>query len=293
MHETILVTGATGTVGSEAVKALSSEDVRVRAGVHSLIKGDRLKVFPNVELVEIDFSSPESLKVALTGVTRAFLITPFTQNQEELAQRFIDEAKQAGVKQIVRLSASGADAEPGIQLGRWHHEIEKYLETSEIPYVILRPTSFMQNYIHYERASILQEGKIYQPLGDGKVSYIDVHDIAAVAKVVLTQNDFKNQILELSGPEAISVREIAAVLSEVTGRTITYVDVPEQAARQAMSSMHAPDWMIDAMMELNNILKLGYGANVTDTVEKITGQRARTFKEFAQENAQCFIPEHT
>ncbi|QMU27735.1 SDR family oxidoreductase [Adhaeribacter radiodurans] len=292
MHETILVTGATGTVGSEAIKALSTEDVKVRAGVHSIIKGDRLKVFPNVDLVEIDFSRSESLKVALTGVTRVFLITPLTHNQVEIAKNFIDEAKQVGVKQIVRLSAIGADAEPGIQLGRWHHEIEKHLENSGIPYVILRPTSFMQNFINYAGASILQENKIYQPLGEGKVSYIDAHNIAAVAKVVLTQNDFKNQVLELTGPEAISVQEVAAILSEVTGRTITYVDVPDQAARQAMSSMHAPDWMIDAMMELNNISKSGYAATVTDTVEKITGQRGRTFKEFAQENAHFFIPEH-
>ncbi|PSR53676.1 NAD(P)-dependent oxidoreductase [Adhaeribacter arboris] len=292
MHETILVTGATGTVGNEVVKALSSEDVKVRAGVHSIIKGDRLKVFPNVDLVELDFARPESLKVAFTGVTRVFLVTPFTHNQVEIAKKLIDEAKQAGVKQIVRLSASGADAEPGIQLGRWHREIEKYLEITGIPYVILRPASFMQNFINFERTSIVQEGKIYQPLAEGKVSYIDAHDIAAVAKVVLTRPDFKNEILELTGPEAISVPEIAAVLTEVTGRTITYVDVPEQAARQVMSGIHTPDWMIDAMMELNYILKSGYGATITDTVEKITGQRARTFKEFAQQNADCFIPEN-
>ncbi|RDC66128.1 SDR family oxidoreductase [Adhaeribacter pallidiroseus] len=291
MHETILVTGATGTVGNEVIEALSSQNVRVRAGVHSIIKGDRFRVFPNVDLVEIDYARPESLRVAYTGVTRVFQITPFTQDQVEIAKRLIDMAKEVGVKQIVKLSASGADAEPGIQMGRWHREAEQYLESSGVPYTILRPTSFMQNFIAYQGASIVHEGKIYQPLGSGKVSYIDAHDIAAVAKVVLTQSNFDGEALELTGPEAISVEEVAGILSRVSGRTITYVDVPEEAARQAMSSQHLPDWMVDAMLELNQILKAGYGAHVTNTVAQITGRPARTFAEFAQNNAHCFIAE--
>ncbi|QNF32309.1 SDR family oxidoreductase [Adhaeribacter swui] len=291
MHETILVSGATGTVGTELIEALSSENVRVRAGVHSIIKGDRFRVFPNVDLVEIDFARPETLRVAYTGVTRVFQITPFVENQVEIEKQLVDMAKEVGVKQIVKLSASGADAEPGIQMGRWHHQGEQYLQNSGIPFTILRPTSFMQNFITYEGASILQEGKIYQPLGTGKVSYIDANDIAAVAQVVLTQPNYYGRILDISGPEAISVEEVAAILSRVSGRTITYVDVPEEAARQAMSSHHMPEWMINAMLELNQTLKAGYGANVTNTVAQITGRPARTFTEFAQNNAHCFIPE--
>lgn len=291
MRETILVTGATGTIGNEVIEALSAENVRVRAGVHSIIKGDRFRVFPNVDLVKIDFSRPESLRVAYTGVTRVFQVTPNIENQVEAEKQLIDEAKLTGVKQIVKLSASGADAEPGIQLGRRHREAEKYLESSGIPYVILRPTSFMQNFITYQGASILQEGKIYLPLGTGKVSYIDANDIAAVATKVLTQPGYDSRILELTGPEAISVTEVAAILSRVSGREITYVDVPEEAARQAMQNQHMPDWMVDAMLELNSILKAGYGATVTNTVEQVTGRPARTFKQFAQDNAHCFIPE--
>ena len=290
MKDTILVTGATGTVGSEVINALANEEVKVRAGVHSIIKGDRFKALPNVELVQIDFNNPESLKVALTGVTKVFLITPFTQNQGDIAKLVIDQARQAGVQHIVRLSASGADADPGIQLGRWHREIEVYIEESGIPYTILRPTSFMQNFSNYSGHTIQNEDKIYLPLGSGKVSYIDVRDIAAVAKVVLTQPGHENKIYDLTGPEAVSVGEVAQALTQACDRVIAYVDVPEDAAAAAMHQMHIPDWMIKAMMELYSISKAGYASQVTDTVENITGTKPRTISDFAEANCQSFLP---
>lgn len=290
MSETILITGATGTVGTEVVKALATTENRVRAGVHSVIKGDRFKIFPEVETVEIDFNRPESLKVAFTGVTKVFQITPFTPEQVSIGKQLIDAAKEVGVKQVVRLSASGANAEPGIQMGRWHREVEIYLENSGIPYTILRPTSFMQNFINYQGHSIQQEGKIYQPLGEGQAAYIDVRDIAGVARVVLTEPGHTGQAYELTGPEALSVTEVAAILSAATGRTISYVDVPEEAARQAMRSLHLPDWMIDGMMELNGIIKAGYAAHITNTVQQLTGQSPRTFAEFARDYAASFAP---
>lgn len=288
MSDTILITGATGTVGTEVVKALATTENRVRAGVHSVIKGDRFKIFPEVEIVELNFDRPETLKVAFTGVTKVFQITPFTPEQVLIGKQLIDAAKEAGVQQVVKLSASGADAEPGIQLGRWHREVEIYLENSGMPYTLLRPTSFMQNFIHYQGHSIQQEGKIYQPLGEGQAAYIDVRDIAGVARVVLTEPGHTGQAYELTGPAALSVTEVAAILSQATGRPITYMDVPEEATRQAMRSTQMPDWMIDGMMELSSIIKAGYAANVTNTVEQLTGQAARPFAEFAQDYAASF-----
>ena len=103
MKETILITGATGTVGSETVKVLSALDVHVRAGVHSLIKGDRFRGLPNVVMVHLVFQDPETLRVAFTGVDRVFLITPLMENQVEAAKKMIDMARQTGVRQVVRL----------------------------------------------------------------------------------------------------------------------------------------------------------------------------------------------
>lgn len=289
MPTTILVTGATGNVGTELIKALSNRDLTVRAGVHSIIKGDRLRQLnPDVQLVEIDYSKPETLHVALTGVDRLFLITPFSDDQVAVARRVIDAARQAGVQHIVRLSAAGADAEPGIQLGRWHREVEQYLEQSGVAYTILRPGSFMQNFINYNAEAICHEGKLYMPLGDAKVSYIDVRDIAATAAHILSADPREHQgkAYELSGPQALSTAEVAAAIGRATGQPVIYVDVSEEAARQAMSQ--SPAWMRDAMMELYGISKAGYTAGTTPTVEDITGCAPRTFEQFAHDNSFRF-----
>lgn len=281
MH-TILVTGATGTVGSATIKALEESGAHIRAGVHSIIKGERLK-HPQVELVEIDFSRPETIQAAMTGVEKLLLITPFSETQVEMAKCLVDQAKKCGVKHIVKLSALGADAEPGIQLGRWHREVEKIIEESGIPYTHLRPASFMQNFSKFYAANIQEDDAIFLPLSDGKVSYIDVRDIAEVAKNVLMTDQYYNQAISLTGPEAISVSQVAQQLSHVTGRNINYQNITENEAREAMLSNHVPENLVDAMMELHGICKAGYSADVTDDVEKITGKKARDFHQFAHD----------
>ena len=270
---------------------LANRGVTVRAGVHSIIKGDRLRhIYPDIQLVEIDYNRPNTLHVALTGVERVFLLTPFVENQVALAKQVIDAAKQAGVQQIVRLSVSGADAQPGIQLGRWHREVEGYLEQSGLAYTILRPNSFMQNFINYNSDSICKKGKFYLPLDNGRLSYVDVRDIASVAATVLTDDiaQHQGQAYTLTGPAALSGDDVAAAISQATGRSIAYVDVPEEAARQAMSQ--APSWMVDAMMELHNLGKAGHAAAVTNTVEEIASRPPYTFEQFAQDYHQRFQP---
>ncbi|MFD2246078.1 SDR family oxidoreductase [Pontibacter ruber] len=290
MQETILVTGATGSVGREAIKQLSMQDVKVRAGVHSIIKGENLKRLPGVDVVEMEFTNPDSLHAAFTHVDRVFLVTPFTEGEVEMAKILIDEAKKRGVKYIVRLSAMGADAEPGIQLGRWHREVEAYIEKSGIPYTFLRPAGFMQNLVNYNAGSIVEEGKFYSPVGQGKVGFIDTRDIAAVAVEVLTSERHEGLAYELTGPEALSHDEMASILSEVTGRQITFVDVPEEAARKAMAAQNMPDSIINAMLELYGIYKAGYSSRITDMVAQVTGRAPHTFRQFAHDYRECFIP---
>lgn len=290
MQETILITGATGTVGNHLVKRLSNLDVKVRAGVHSLIKGENLK-FPNVELCEIEYRRPESLRAAFTGIDRVFMITPFAPDQVEMARVLIDAARDFGVKHVVRLSAAGADAENPIQLGRWHREIDDYLKNSGLNYTILRPTSFMQNFVNFSGHTIRGERTIYLPLGEGKVSYIDVRDIADVADCVLTSDQYFNQELEITGPEPASVQDVAMAISEATGQPVSYVDVSEEAAYQSMLQAQMPDWMANAMMELHRIGKAGHAGNVTNTVEQVTGHKPHTIRDFAHQYADCFQPE--
>lgn len=278
-------------MGREVVKQLSmlDGDLRVRAGVHSIIKGENLKRLPGVEIVEMNFEDPESLHAAFTHADKVFLITPFADDQIEMAKTLVDEAKKAGVKHIVKLSALGAHAEPGIQLGRWHREIEKYIEQSGISYTFLRPASFMQNYINYNAASIKSEGKFYQPLGEGKVSYVDTRDIAAVGVEALTSEGHEGKVYDITGPEALSNYEVAQLLSEVTGKQVEFVDVPESDAKKGMTEQGTPEWMADALLELYSVQKAGHSEKTTDTVAQVTGRKPHTMQQFLQDHKDCFV----
>ncbi|RIJ36883.1 SDR family oxidoreductase [Pontibacter oryzae] len=291
MHTTILVTGATGTVGREVVKQLSmlDGDIRVRAGVHSLIKGENLKRLPDVEIVEIDFEEPESLHAAFTHADKVCMIVPFADDQVQMAKTLIDEAKKAGVKHIVSLSAMGADAEHGILMGRMHREVEEYIKQSGISYTFLRPSSFMQNYIDYSAESIKKEGRFYMPTGDGKVSYVDARDIAAVGVEALTSAGHEGKAYEITGPEALSNYEVAQLLSEVTGKQIEFEDVPEPAAKKAMAEEGMPEWMADALLELYKVYKAGHAAKLTSTVQEVTGRKPHTMRQFLEDHKDCFM----
>jgi uncharacterized protein YbjT (DUF2867 family) len=290
MQETVLITGATGTVGREVIKQLSIVDgLRVRAGVHSIIKGENLKRLPNVEVVEMEFTVPESLQAAFTHADRVFLVTPFIDNQVEMAKALVDEAKRANVKHIVKLSVIGAEDEPGLRLANWHREIEHYIIQSGIPYTFLRPNGFMQNFVNYNSKSIVEQNVIYMPIGTGKVSYIDARDIAAVGVEVLQGEGHEGKAYDLTGSEALSMQEVAQTMSKILNRQISFVDVPEVEARNAMQQENVSPWMIDAIMELNNAYKAGEGSSVTHTVEELIGRKPHSIETFIKDYKQCFV----
>ncbi|GAA4433085.1 SDR family oxidoreductase [Pontibacter saemangeumensis] len=290
MHTTILVTGATGTVGREVVIQLSIIDgVRVRAGVHSIIKGENLKRLPDVEVCEMNFKDRDSLHAAFTHVDKVFLITPFSDDQVEMAKTLVDEAKKANVKHIVKLSVIGADTEPGLQLGRWHREVEQYIIDSGIAYTFLRPSSFMQNYSNFDASTIQKEGRFYHSTGNGKVSCIDVRDIAAAGVEALIGTGHEGKAYELTGPEALTNQEVAGIISEVTGRQVEFVDVPEDAAKSTMLQHHMPEWMVNAMLELERSYKENQFSETTDTVQQLTGRPPHSFRQFAEDYKECFV----
>lgn len=283
MPTTILVTGPTGTIGSQVVSQLAANtDVVVRAGVRDPKKAEGLRR-ENVEVVALDYDKPDTLAAACEGADKVFLLTPFAPNQVECGLRLLEAAKAAGVKHIVKLSAMGADQEPGIQLGRWHREVEKAIEASGVAWTFIRPNNFYENLVNYYGPD--KEGAIYLPFGQGAVSFVDGRDVAACVVAALTGRGHEGKAYEVTGPEALTMTRMAEILSEATGRTIRYVDVPEEAAKKAMLDMGLPGWMVDAMMELHAIDKAGYAAAVTTSVKDVTGNPARSFRDFARDNA--------
>lgn len=283
---TIFVTGATGTIGSETVRALRDRaDLRVRAGVRSIDKGRPL-AGANVAPVAFDFADPEGWPAAFRGVDALMLITPAAPGQVPVARSIIDAATNAGVRRVVRLSVIFAGAEPGIALGREHREVEEHLRASGLEWVFLRPNSFMQNFYHHYSPDA--RGRIHLATGHGASSFVDAVDVGAAAAAALTDPDHAGGIYDLTGPEALTTGEVARILSEVSGRDIQHVDIPEDVARQAMIGAGVPAGFVEALLELHAFMRAGAGAPVLPGVEQLTGRPPRSFEEFARSNAAAW-----
>ena len=292
-QETILVTGATGTLGSEVVKQLSSATpaVNIKAGVHSAQNVKKVKDGDRVEVVLIDYNKLEHLKEALSQVDKLFLLTPDVPNAHELASNMVIEAKKAGIRHIVKQSVMGADLEADVGTLRLHRQAERIIEQSEIPFTFLRPNEFMQNFINFHSPSIKNNNVFYLPLEDAKVSLVDVRDIAAVAVKSLTEDrsdKHNNKTYLITGPEALSYHQAAEILSNATGKKISYVNISEEEARGAMKEMGMSDWLINTISELHDYFRKGNASQVSSAVEEVTEKKPISFSQFAKDYAEAF-----
>jgi uncharacterized protein YbjT (DUF2867 family) len=283
--EVILVTGATGTVGSEVVKFLARKDVELRVAVRRLSPA---AVRAGAEQVIFDLNRPETYGDVLEGVDRIFLLIPLTETAES-AGRFVTAARDAGAKHILGLSALSAGAEPGIAMGRLHRRMERTIEDSGVPFTFLRPISFMQNFVTRMGQAIRSHSAFRLPLGDGRVAYIDARDVAAVAGKVLTEKGYEGKSLDLTGPEALSCARIAEIFSKTLGRRISYVNVGEEDARAELEAAGVPGWLVDPMLELYHHYRQGEGERVSTGVRDVTGKDALPFTRFANDYGQSLL----
>lgn len=286
MSNQILVTGATGNVGGEVMRQLLAAGITPRVAVRSLSKAEALKAV-GAEPVELDFQRPETLEPAFAGVEKVFWASPLTATMADLDRRTLVAAQKAGVQQIVRLSVMGAELDTA--LGRAHRQVEQQLEASGLAYTILRPNSFHQNYITYTGATIKSDHAFYLPLGDGKISFVDIRDVAAIAVHALTEPGHTGETYLITGGEALSNTDVAAILSRVLGQTIAYVDIPEATARQAMQAAGIPDADGELVLSLYAAQKTGQYATISPVVEQITGKQPIRFAQFAQDSVAAFV----
>jgi uncharacterized protein YbjT (DUF2867 family) len=284
----IFVTGATGTTGTETVKELQKTGARLRIGTRNLEKARATLSGPNTEFVPFDFERVESYGEALRGCDRLYLTTSFTHNAHDHATALIDHALTNGVNHIVKLSALGVDYVPGIMVGRWHRIVERYLMSSGAAWTLLRPNAFMSNFGVFWGQTIKAENKVYLPLANGKVSWIDPRDVGAVAAKVITTPGHAGKIYTLTGGEPIDVNTAVRFISEAVGRNISFVDVPESAARDSMKKASMPDWAVQSMMELFSIWKNNHAAMSTMDVEMLLGRKPLGFQQFARDYVRLF-----
>src|SRR6266496_4936183 len=282
MEKTVLVTGATGTVGRNVAKLLSKKGAAVRAGVRDQAKA-RKQFGADIALATFDFEAAASFPGALKDVEKVFLLPPPMPNQVEVANAFVDAAKRAGVRHIVKLSAIGADASPPYTFGKWHAANEQHIRESGLAFTFLRPNSFMQNFITYFPP---RDGAIYLPWGTGTASFVDTRDVGSVAAEVLTSDGHEEKTYTLTGPAALGIADVARILSEAAGREFKYVDIPEGAARDGMLQAGMPKWLVEAVMDLHAVNKQNRWSAVTADIEKVAGNPPTDFAQFARDHAE-------
>jgi uncharacterized protein YbjT (DUF2867 family) len=283
----ILVTGATGLNGRELVRRLSERGVPVRALVRSPAKAAALAALPNVEIVEGDMARPETLAGALRGVDRAMLISSSDPAMLDVQSNFIAAAAKAGVRHVVKLSGIMPELDSPFRFARMHGEIERRLEASGMAFTHLRAGEFMPAYFR-QVPMIVSKGALFLPMENARIASIDVGDIAEIAADVLTSSGHKGKIYPLTGPEALTMAEVAERLSAATGKAIKYVNVAPEDAKKAQLAAGMPPYLADALAELFAERRRGKEANVSRVTETVFGRRATPFHEFAARNAAIF-----
>ena len=285
--EKIIVLGSTGNIGNAVLHHLEKRNVEVYAGVRSETDFNKVESIGARPII-VNFADQDSLNKALAGMQRAFLVTPLMQNPEAVTQMVINAYNENGLKHLVRSTASGADSNGQIQMARWAGASEDLIKDSGINYTILRPTSFLQNFINYHSHTIIEHSGFYAPVGDAKYAMLDINDLGEIAAMALTCEDHFGKTYELTGM-AYNNEEIANTLSEIIGKKVSYIDVPEEKARESMLSNQMPEWMVNAMMELNYIIKQGWAAGYSEDFKNLTDKEYTSAKSFFENNKEAFL----
>jgi len=280
----VLVTGATGSTGRAVLEALARRGTPARAMVRS---DPGRPVRPaGVEVAVADFDNAGSVLAALHGIARAYLVTPSSEQAGEQQRRFADLAAKAGVGHLVVLSQLAASADSPVRFLRYHADVEEHVRGLGIGYTFLRPNLFFQGLLAFAEP-ISGEGRFYAPIGDARVSAVDVRDIAEVAAVTLTEDGHEGATYTLTGPAAITHYDIATALSAALGREITFADVTPKAFAAILGGV-LPPWQIDGLLEDYAHYKRGEAAAVSTAVADITGHPPRDIAQFARDHAAAF-----
>jgi uncharacterized protein YbjT (DUF2867 family) len=290
-ERTILVTGAGGLAGSAVIREFVRSRYPVRALVRNRADARAFVAFPTVEVVEGDMLRPETLTAALSGVDRVLLISSSDQQMAETQSTVIDAAKNSRVRHIVKFSGlSAADEDSPFIFGRMHAEIESYLERSGVSWTHLRPSQFMTEYLR-EVPTILAERALFLPLNDAKLTPVDVADIAKAAYLLLTTPGHEEKIYAMSGPEALSMQEIAEQISTAVGDSVRYVSISRDERTQVLLAAGVPSFFVEALdIQAGERLK-GTEAIVHSETHTELGISPTPFAEFARRNAGAFLGE--
>jgi len=276
----IFVTGATGTVGAEVLGLLTASGQAVRAGIRQPNARQRTEA----NAVAFDVTQPASFAPALAGIERMFLMRPpAIANVAATLFPLIDAAKASGVRQIVFLSLLGAEKLAFVP----HRKVEIYLQQSGLDYTFLRASFFMQNLQTAHRQEIRERREILVPAGNGRTSFIDVHDIAAVAVRALTEPGHTKRAYDLTGAEALDYPTVAALLSLELGYPIVY---RHPSLRTFLAYHRSQGVAAGQALAIYTTTRLGMAARVTNAVAQLLGRPPQSLQGYLARNRQAWLP---
>ncbi len=288
-QSSILISGATGLNGRALLQQLSSEGVGVRAMVRNVSQASDL-AGDYVELIQGDYNDTASLRAALAGIDKAYIVTSVHRDALEWYEHFFTAAKDAGVKHIVKFSGLGSDVNSPSEIIRQHGESDAQLKASGMCYTILRPNSFFQNML-WQAQSIAATGLFYLPMGDARHSLVDVRDLAEATARVLSEDGHENREYDLTGPQSLSFFDVASTLSQELSKPVSYIPVSVEDAKAAMLENGMPGWDAHAVAELQGLLASGRYAEVVPDLENLLGRTPRAFGDFVHDYSSVFSAE--
>lgn len=289
----ILVTGATGLSGSAVVREFARQGVPVRALYRDERKVQALAGLPHVELVKGDMLHPQTLGAAFAHVRRVLMISSARDRMVETQCTFIDAAKQAGVEHIVKFSGreSGDGFDPSAFRGtRMHEEIERYLEAAGVAWTHLRPSQFMQLYLPGALTGVDPvDRSLTVPLGESKLAPIDVADIAKIAVAVMRSDEVAGRRMDMTGPEALTMAQVVARISAITGETFRYKDITPEEEYDALVAAGYPRSVADLLDELFRERRKRRESTCILGAHEEFGVTPTLFGEFAQRHVTQFL----
>jgi NAD(P)H dehydrogenase (quinone) len=270
----LAMTGSTGRLGSRIARGLSQLGVDQRLVVRDRAKAPSL---PGTHIATADYGDGAAVRTALSGARTVFMVSA-AETAERVQQHltFIDAAVDVGVQRIVYVSFFGASPTATFTLARDHWATEEHLRSVGVAHTILRDNIYADFTPHF----LSTDGNIRGPAGDGRVALVAQADIAEVAVAVLTSNGaYDGRTLNLTGPTALTMNEIAAILSDHLGKTVTYIPETIEEAYESRAIYGAPPWQVDAWVSTYTAIAVGELAAVSEDIPEVTGHPARPLEQ--------------
>jgi uncharacterized protein YbjT (DUF2867 family) len=280
----ILFLGASGLIGSLVTPAL------IKAGFSVSTGGRRGLSVGGASGIAVDLRDPKSLAPAMQDVATVALVLSDVPDAETLGVNAVNAAQAADVRRLLWFSSFAAERTNQARFSRVHPAIDEAVRASGIPYTILRPNFLMQNFAYFYADMIRTTSTIFLPLGDARVSHLDLRDLAEAAVAALTEDRHINKTYDLSGPEALHTEEVAEQLGAATGRAIRYQPISVAEMESSLREAGIDAWFAEGLAELYGWIRdSGLGSKVTDNVECLLGRKAMPFRQFASDERTAWL----